>query len=122
MEKASTFRERLKEAMNDASLSQSDLARAIDCNRSKISYYLSGRNEAKDETLFKLSRILNVNPAWLEGYDVPKNPDTKPTTLSEKIEKLNDVAKKKTEEFVDFLLTNPENCKTEEPQQQKRIA
>lgn len=122
MEKMSTFRERLKEAMNDANLSQSELARIINCHRSKISYYLNGRNESKPDTLRKLSEVLNVNPAWLEGYDVPKNPDTKPTTLSEKIEKLNDVAKKKTEEFVDFLLTNPENRKTEEPQQQKRIA
>lgn len=72
MNKISTFKERLKEAMNDCGLSQADLARAIDCNRSKISYYLSGRNEAKDETLFKLAKILDVNSAWLEGYDVPK--------------------------------------------------
>lgn len=109
--KVSSFKDRLKEAMNNANISQSELARAIDCNRSVINLYLSGRNEPKDKKLSRLSKVLNVNPEWLLGYDVPMN--NKPTTLHEKIEMLNDGAKKKTEEFVDFLLTNSENRKEE---------
>lgn len=109
MNKISTFKERLKEAMNDCGLSQADLARAIDCNRSKISYYISGRNEAKDETLFKLAKILDVNSAWLEGYDVPKKGEV--SYFYEKIELLNDEGKRKVEVYIDDLLDNPKYSK-----------
>lgn len=107
MNKISTFRDRLKEAINESGMSQSDLARAINCNRSKISYYLSGRNEAKDKTLFELARILDVNPAWLEGYDVPMRESRESELFYTKLDLLNSEGRRKVEEYIDDLLDNP---------------
>lgn len=36
-----------------------------------ISHYLKGTYEAKQDNVFALSLILNVDEAWLMGYDVP---------------------------------------------------
>ncbi len=114
MEKVSTFKDRLKEAMSDANLSQSDLARAIDCNRSVISYYLSGRNVANAKIHLKLSKILKVNPVWLEGYDVPKKTEKEIDLFYDKFNLLNDEGKKKVNIYMDDLLENPKYRKSDQ--------
>ena len=40
-------------------------------NKSDISQYCSGKVEPNQEKLFILGNALNVNEAWLMGFDVP---------------------------------------------------
>ena len=43
----------------------------IKLNKSDISQYVSGKVEPGQDKLFLLGEALNVNPAWLLGYDIP---------------------------------------------------
>ena len=45
----------------------------VKMNKSDISQYCSGKTEPNQEKLFVLSKALNVNEAWLMGFDVPVN-------------------------------------------------
>lgn len=40
-------------------------------NKSDISQYVSGKTKPNQDKLFVLSQALQVNVAWLMGYDVP---------------------------------------------------
>lgn len=71
MEEKATFTERLEKAMKDRGLSQKDLADRTGFSKSRISQYVSGKYEAKQDGVYKLSKALNVNEAWLMGYDCP---------------------------------------------------
>lgn len=112
MDKISTFTQRLKEAMSDKGFNQADLVRATGIERSRISFYCSGRNNPKPEPLEAIAKALGVNPVWLMGYDVPKTTTVNP--LIEKIEQLNDTGKNMAEQYINFLLTNPQYRKSEE--------
>ncbi len=64
--------DRLREAMNDAGLTQADLVRATGIHRSAISRYLLGEYEPKAQAVGKMAKALDVSEMWLWGYDVPK--------------------------------------------------
>lgn len=68
----STFQQRLKEGMQIRGLRQADLAEMTGLSKSRISHYMTGRYEAKQEALYLIAKALNVNEAWLMGHDVPK--------------------------------------------------
>ncbi len=59
------FNERLKIAMEEANLSQADLAKLSGISKSSISQYLSGKFKAKPENLFILAKVLNKPASWL---------------------------------------------------------
>lgn len=86
--------DRLKEIMKIRNLRQSDLVEKTGIGKSSISTYLSGEYQPKQDKIIKLSNVLNVNPSWLMGYDVPmvdNNLNNTPN-LTQKDEK--DIAKK----------------------------
>lgn len=64
--------ERLHEALTAAGKKQADLMRETGLDRGAISSYLSGKYEPKQKAIFLMARALNVNEAWLMGYDVPR--------------------------------------------------
>lgn len=63
---------RIKEAMNDMNITQQELADRCKIGKSSISHYVNGTNEPGNKSAYILSKVLNVNPAWLMGFDVPK--------------------------------------------------
>lgn len=65
------FTNRLRQALEFRNMSQSELSRLSGIGKSAISQYLSGEYEAKQEKIYLMSKPLNVNPAWLMGFDVP---------------------------------------------------
>ena len=78
----STFSERLKEAMNIRGIKASEIVKFSELlykeerinkplNKVLISNYLKGAYEAKQDNIYALSLILNVDEAWLMGADVP---------------------------------------------------
>ena len=71
---------RLKTIMNTRGLRQIDILNLtapyckkynVKMNKSDISQYCSGKVEPNQEKLFILGNALNVNEAWLMGFDVP---------------------------------------------------
>ena len=69
-----TFSERLQESLKRKSLKAIELANLSGISRGAISSYLSGRWKAKQDNIYLLAKALNVNEAWLMGYDVPMEP------------------------------------------------
>lgn len=60
---------RLEQAMNFRLMTAADLSRLTGISKSSISRYMSGEYNPNSEKLYKLSKALNVNEAWLLGYD-----------------------------------------------------
>ncbi len=81
--KTSNTANRLNEILIERNMKQADLLRLtqpyckmynVKMNKSDISQYCSGKVEPNQDKLFVLSSALNVNVAWLMGYDVPSEP------------------------------------------------
>ncbi|HEK7081054.1 TPA: helix-turn-helix domain-containing protein [Staphylococcus aureus] len=68
-----SFKGRLKQIMSERKISQSELSRRTGIGRNSISDYLNGKYEAKQDKVFELAKALNVNEAWLMGFDISKN-------------------------------------------------
>lgn len=76
-QKVSTFAKRLREALDERGMTQAVLAQMSGISKSSISRYLSGAWEGKQDAVYALSKALNVNEAWLMGYDVLMDRDAK---------------------------------------------
>lgn len=68
-----SFKNRLKQIMSERNISQSELSRRTGIGRNSISDYLKGKYEAKQDKVFELAKELNVNEAWLMGFDISKD-------------------------------------------------
>lgn len=71
---------RLKKLMSERALKQVDILKScapycqkynVKMNKSDISQYVSGKVEPNQDKLFILANALNVNEAWLMGFDAP---------------------------------------------------
>ncbi|EFR42994.1 repressor LexA [Dialister micraerophilus UPII 345-E] len=87
MKKRST-KERLKELMTARRYRQVDIIElckpyakkyGVKINKSDISQYVSGKVSPGQDKLFVLGSALNVDEAWLMGYDVPMERKTRTT-------------------------------------------
>ncbi len=65
------LRDRLREAMDLRGFRAVDLVAATGIPKGTISYYLSGKSEPKSDRLHLIAKVLDINEAWLLGYDVP---------------------------------------------------
>ena len=65
------FHDRLKCAMDLRGLTQSELCKRTKIPKSAMSQYMSGAFKPKDKRTYLLAKALNVDEAWLMGYDVP---------------------------------------------------
>lgn len=86
---------RLKQIMNKRNMKQVDILNAtipyckkydVKMNKSDLSQYVAGKVEPNQDKLFVLSRALQVNEAWLMGYDVQMERDFSPGKASEAFE------------------------------------
>ena len=66
-----TIADRIKEALEIRNMKQVDLVEKTKIGKSSISTYISGAYEPKQKNIYKIAKALNVNEAWLMGYDVP---------------------------------------------------
>lgn len=55
-------------------MKQADLVALTGIGKSSISTYISGEYEPKQKNLYRLAKALEVNEAWLMGYDVDMEP------------------------------------------------
>lgn len=72
---------RIKEAMSDMGITQQELADKSKIGKSSISHYVNGTNEPGNKSAYMMSKVLNVNPGWLMGLDVPKYNDNTDISL-----------------------------------------
>ena len=70
-EKLAKLSDRLRLAMDERGLRPVDLSEKTEIPKSMVSYYLAGKSTPKTDRLYKIAQILDVNEAWLMGYDVP---------------------------------------------------
>ena len=69
---------RLREAMDMREKKAADLSKDLDIPKSAISQYLSGKSQTMDsERMYSICRYLNVNEAWMLGFDVAMDRDFK---------------------------------------------
>ena len=65
------FSQRLKKALEELNVTQTELCQRTDIPKSAMSQYVSGSFQPKQDRLYKIADSLNISPAWLMGYDVP---------------------------------------------------
>lgn len=66
------FTDRLKLAMEQREISQSDLAKATGITQSSISDWIRGKYLPKQDKVDLLSKALGVSPAYLMGWEEPE--------------------------------------------------
>lgn len=72
----SNFAKRLSQALEIRNMKAVDLSKKTNVSEGTISCYINGKYEAKQNRVRVFAEALNVNPAWLMGYDVPMESTT----------------------------------------------
>lgn len=70
-----SFKNRLSKALSYNNMKAIDLANKTQISKALISGYINGKYIAKQNKLTLLANALNVNEAWLMGYNVPMERD-----------------------------------------------
>ena len=65
------FKIRLQKAMEIRNMKPSDLSKKTGISKGALSNYLKGRYKAAQTNTFLLAKALDVDEAWLMGYEVP---------------------------------------------------
>lgn len=71
LEKITTFASRLAELLSVREITQAELSRMTGIDKGRLSHYLRGDYEAKQDGVYDIAKATNVEEAWLMGYDVP---------------------------------------------------
>lgn len=66
-----SFAKRMKEAMDIRNMKQVDIVEKTGLGKSAVSQYYSGKYEPKQKGIYLIAKALDVNEAWLMGFDVP---------------------------------------------------
>lgn len=66
-----TTAQRLSTALSNANMIPQELANASGVSKASISQYLNGSHSPSNISSGKMAKVLNVNPVWLMGFDVP---------------------------------------------------
>ena len=95
------LKDRLQEAMNLRKKKAADLANDLEIPKSALSQYLSGKSKNMDSVrMYRLCVYLNVNEAWMMGFDVPmERPKEKNNDIMSDI-----IVRLRTDEEFFFLL------------------
>lgn len=67
---------RLQQALEKKGMKASELSERSCVHKSSISQYLSGKRTPTNLTAAKMGKVLDVNPVWLMGFDVPMKSET----------------------------------------------
>lgn len=76
------FFQQLKKAMNIRNVSQSELCEKTGIPKSAMSQYISGSFKPKQERTYLIAKALNVNEAWLMGFEtIPMEKNIKSNSI-----------------------------------------
>lgn len=62
---------RLRDALNKKELTASELAKRSGVSKASISQYMNGSHVPSNISASKLANVLDVNPLYLMGFDLP---------------------------------------------------
>lgn len=65
------IKERIKQGLELREITQSQLASKANIDKGQLSSYISGKYKPRQNNIDALAAALNVNEAWLMGFDVP---------------------------------------------------
>lgn len=102
-----TCSKRLYKALSIRGMKQAELCTRTKIPKSSMSLYLSGAYEPKQDRLYIIAEVLDIDPVWLMGYDVPMEKTTVAETdnsIGESKKQLIDFAKNCTEEQAEQFL------------------
>lgn len=129
-----TIGERIKEGLNLRNMKQADLVEKTKINKGSLSSYISGKYAPKQNNIYLIAKALNVNEAWLMGYDVSMervesinsdNITKEEYNILKNYRKLNDLGKneaiKRVEELTYISKYIEENNVTKFPKKAKQI-
>jgi repressor LexA len=72
VEKVETLGKRLQQLMEERDLNYDRLGRLLDMKPQTLNRYVLGQREPKARVATEMAMRLEVNPLWLQGYDVPR--------------------------------------------------
>ena len=100
--------DRIGEALRVKEMRPSALCRAAHIPQSSLSLYLSGSYEPKQDRVYAMASALNVDVAWLLGYDVPMG--TFASNIKEETETVSEELTSRERQMLDLfrLLTEEE--------------
>ncbi len=73
----SSFFERFNSLLKEKQLKQIDISKMTGITPVTMSHYANGKREPNNVNTFLIAKCLDVNPMWLLGFDVPKEPQGK---------------------------------------------
>ena len=82
-ERVESCGKRIAEALKIRGMKQYELCKLANVPKSSLSLYLSGAYEPKQDRVYDMAKALNVDEAWLMGYDVPMKRQAKKNSPSE---------------------------------------
>lgn len=65
------IKERIKQGLEIREITQTQLAARANIDKGQLSSYISGKYKPRQNNIDALATALNVNEAWLMGFDVP---------------------------------------------------
>lgn len=80
---------RFTHILNLRQMTAQELADKSGVGKSSISHYVNGSNEPHNKNAWKMASVLQCDPQWLMGFDVPMEEDKK--TLPDIMKKLDGV-------------------------------
>lgn len=108
MNKLNKFRTRLMQALKNRKMTPAILSQLTDLHPATIYRYISGERIPSIDQVSKIADALNVDPAWLMGYDVQADYTFKlneqDAVLVEKLRQLDPEDKQHLEFIIDQLL------------------
>ena len=107
-ERVESCGKRIAEALRIKGMKQYELCKLAKVPKSSLSLYLSGAYEPKQDRVYDMAKALNVNEAWLMGYDVSmeraKNNSPSEPILTEGEQMLLDLFRRVPEEKQELVL------------------
>ena len=99
-----TFAHRLKYAIKIRDVRPVDISKVTGISKTNLSCYMSGKYEAKQDGVEILAKVLDVNPVWLMGYDVPAEKPTEPTPeITDSLSSFNPIEYRSSSDVVKYL-------------------
>lgn len=85
-ERKSNCAERISTALSIRRMKQSELCAKTKIPKSAMSQYINGSFEPKQDRIYLIAQALSVSEAWLMGYDVPMERDSRKNSSPDKVE------------------------------------
>lgn len=94
------FSERLKTALSERGMKQTELSERTGISKSSISEWLNGRYEAKADKIVLIAKALNVNESYLIGLDVPMENEVEQSSTKTILDNIFNKLEKPRQEIV----------------------